>query len=83
MSEGHGMIQSLKEVLRGFKLSEDLEWKHKVSDASYFQMKGISAVAFGAGAIEGSSYLPNEFNLLPGLRASKKIYSEILERICV
>jgi acetylornithine deacetylase/succinyl-diaminopimelate desuccinylase-like protein len=82
MQEDHALIQDFQSVLQVHKLSEALQWRHKVSDASYFQTKGIPAIAFGAGAIAGSSYLPNEYNILTQLQASKKLYIELLERIC-
>jgi acetylornithine deacetylase/succinyl-diaminopimelate desuccinylase-like protein len=83
MQPDHELIGEIKTVLEGYGLSSDLQWRHKVSDASYFLMKGIPALALGAGVMEGSSYLPNEYNLIPQLHASKKIYKEILQRICV
>ena len=82
MPEDHPMIHDMKLVLQEFGAVEDLLWKHKVSDASYFQIKGIPSLAFGPGAAAGSSYLPNEYNILTQLSASKKIYKEILHRMC-
>ncbi len=81
--EDHSLVQNTKSILQEFGSSERLLWKHKVSDASYFQIKGIPAIAMGAGATAGSSYLPNEYNILPQLNASKKIYKEMIDRMCV
>jgi acetylornithine deacetylase/succinyl-diaminopimelate desuccinylase-like protein len=83
LAEDHPLVEQIRKVLQELQLPTDLLLKYKTNDASYFQLKGVPAIAVGPGDPQGSSHLPNEKNSLSQLEHAMKMYSLLLQRMCV
>lgn len=82
LEEDNPLVDQVRKTLQEMQISADLLLKYKTNDASYFQLKGIPAIAIGPGEPQGSSHLPNEKNSLAQLEQAAKVYSLLLQRMC-